>query len=220
MISLNTLPLILLAFLAGCDFKEKQESGLQIIKLGAPAAKHVWIYLCGLTDDFYSQEEQSTRQTLDSLGKEINVAFLAIEPPARCKKYDNKLCWPHETPEEIIKTYQAIQQASKNYSIAGLIGFSNGGFFVNALGQYEPLGAPLISIGAGGYLCKAAFPNTLYLIIGKKDIYHWDIAHAFYEQLRAISAEVTLIEHDEGHTIPVEIVKNLLQKLKSEDSIV
>lgn len=151
-----------------------------MIQLGDRNAQCVWVYLCGLTTDFNSAEEISTRKTLHELGQKLNIGFLAVIPPARCLEYGDKLCWPHNTDKEVLETYKQLIELTKNKKICGFIGFSNGGFFLNRLIQISKINIPIISIAAAGYLSNTDLPNSLYLVVGENDIHHYEAAQEFY----------------------------------------
>jgi hypothetical protein len=73
---------------------------------------------------------------------------------------------------------------------------------------------PIISIGAAGSLFnKQGAVNTIYLLIGKKDQWHYEHAINFYRQSKNTNLSVHLIEYDEGHEIPEHILKELIETL-------
>lgn len=179
--------------------------------LGDQKSDSVWVYLCGLTQDFDSTSEIQIRNSLDELGKKVQIAFIAIKPPVRCSQYGNSLCWPHETTQEIENTYAYILKVLKNRKIAGIVGFSNGGFFINRLVQTRSFDFPLISIGASGYLDNASHANKLFLIVGKKDAYHYQDAYNFYKASQQSPLKVIFLEHENGHSIPFGILENVIK---------
>lgn len=179
--------------------------------LGDQKSDSVWVYLCGLTQDFDSPEEIQIRNSLDELGKKLQVTFIAIKPPVRCSLYGNALCWPHETTQEIEDTYAYILKVLKDRKIAGVVGFSNGGFFINRLAQTRSFDFPLISIGASGYLADASHLNRLYLIVGKQDTYHYDDALNFYKSSQNSPLKIIFINHENGHSIPFGILENVIK---------
>lgn len=208
---------LLFLFVSGCNLKIKQDRP-NIVPLGPAHAEQTWVYLCGLTSDFYTPQEIELRAQLSALGKKINVKFLAIEPFARCLQFENKLCWPHNTQDEIMHTYHYIMKTLKNQKVTGFIGFSNGGFFLNMLAQYVALDAPLISIGAAGYFHQALVKNTLYMVIGKKDFYHYQEAQEFYKKSLGSPLHIMVLEHEEGHIIPIGLVEKIILTLSQQGS--
>lgn len=184
-----------------------------MICLGNEKSPITWVYLCGLLDSFDSPEEIENRKTLDRIGKRINIRFLAIHPFERCEPAGNKLCWRHYTELEALETYKLILETIKEESIAGIIGFSNGGYFLNYLAQMKKLEWPVISIGAGGTVEDANHPNHITLIIGKNEItYHSAIK--FMEEAKKTSLTIHHIEHEYGHIIPEDVLQNYLLSLE------
>lgn len=207
----NYVYITFLLFIIGCAKHTSNNKDIMIeLGVSKESARSTWVYLCGLTQDFYSIQETATRNQLDALGKKLSITFLALCPPARCQLYNNALCWPHETPEKIDQTYNYITQHLSNYTISGYIGFSNGGFFLNQLVQTIALPVPCISIGASGYLHKA-IPNNLYLLIGKSDYYHYADALQFYTMAQHSPLNVQLIEYEGGHEMPMDSIEKFFR---------
>lgn len=184
--------------------------GDSFIIIGSHNSDRVWVYLCGLTNNFITEDMHELKD-LDYIGKQANIKFMVISPKNRCSKLNNRLCWPHDTEGELIKTYEEISNTTKNYSIEGYIGFSNGGFFLNKLAQLVKVDKPLISIGSAGYLVNKNGPsNTIYLLIGKNDKWHYEHAVNFYDQSENTNLIIHMIEYEGGHNIPEHIVIDLL----------
>jgi Serine hydrolase (FSH1) len=183
------------------------------IILGDTHSSKTWIYLCGLTVEFNGPEETGRRAMLDTLGHELGLKIVALVPKNRCPEYDNKLCWPHETNDLVSQTYAYVQSLTKDFTITGYIGFSNGGFFLNRLIQRVALDLPVIVIGAIGILAAdAQIPTKPFIsIIGKQDSYHYDKAIQFAHQLQQHGAQVTILEHDGGHIMPEELMRQALK---------
>lgn len=178
--------------------------------VGSHSSHNTWVYLCGLLTDFLPESMEELK-VLDSIGKQLNVKFLVIIPTKRCVQLNNRLCWPHKTQEELLETYQKIVNVIHDYPIRGYIGFSNGGFFLNKLAQLIVIDKPIISIGAAGPLFNKEGPcNTIHLLIGKKDCWHYEHAIDLYNQSKDTNLTIHLIEYDEGHEIPEYILKNLI----------
>lgn len=186
------------------------------IELGEPTSTQAWIYLCGLTNDFYSPEEMKNREAFQEIGKKYNIKFLAIMPPERCAEFDNKLCWPHDTKKQIMETYRYILDVIGNRNVSGFIGFSNGGFFLNQLAQYTEINNPLISIGAAGTFQNSATQNILYLLISPEDIHHYVHALNYYGAAQNSLLQVTILEYPGGHRIPFSMLENLLASFDSK----
>ncbi len=182
--------------------------------LGDHSQHKAWIYLCGLTQNFNSEQEIKNRKLLDIIGLATKTKFIAIQPTNRCSEFDNKLCWPHDDDTALQNTYQYILKASNGHGIAGFIGFSNGGFFLNKLVQKQQLNVPIISIGSAGFVASAPYENDIYLIIGKQDEYHYEHALNFAKSAKKYPhLRTKVIEHEGGHEIPVEPLISLLKKI-------
>lgn len=194
------------------DFSRPLSNFSHLEIIGDSSSNTVWIYLCGVTRDFFSEEEVENRMKLNRIGKKVGVKFLAIKPIHRCKKFENKLCWPHDDPLETIHTYQEIRKVIGDRKPSGYIGFSNGGYFLNQLAQVQDLNAPIISIGSGGHLGDAKKMNTIYLAIGTKDI-HLKFAKQFQEYFKKTLLKVHLIKYNDGHILPEGLLEKLIRQL-------
>lgn len=203
--------LSLLCILPGCIpfHATRTTNAPQYITVGSPNAPQTWIYLCGLTNNFNQHMNELT--TLNTLGKELNIKILAIIPHHRCSQYNNFLYWPHDTQNELLQTYQEIINSTQAHKIDGYIGFSNGGFFLIQLAQQIELNTPIIVIGAAGTITNTQGPlNTINLLIGKKDEWHYKHAINLYKQSKNTNLTINLIEYDNGHEIPLKTLKNVL----------
>jgi len=183
-----------------------------MLQLGDTQSEQTWVYLSGLIEHFNTPQELANRKYLDTIGKKIGIKFLAIESTDRCLMFNNQLCWPHNSPEETLETYENINKTIGDQKIAGFIGFSSGGFFLNKLAQYVSLDAPIISIGSAGYINDTSQKNKIYLLIGKEDHWHYQLAKEFHRQSKKTSLDVTLIEYSEGHVLPSNLVESLILK--------
>lgn len=179
--------------------------------LGDEASSNTWIYLCGLKEDLNSESTENETSILNDLGKDLHIKIIAINPPKRSISFNNKLCWPHENKSELQQTHQYIASITNKECISGYLGFSNGGFFLLSLAQNTPLGVPIIAIGAGGSISDITAKNQITLLIGKYDSYHYDAANQFYQQSTNTLLEVDLIEYEDGHCIPKELLYGILK---------
>ena len=184
------------------------------IELGDHNSDKVWVYLCGLTENFFAEQEINNRKILNRIGIATKTKFIALKPKNRCKEFNNKLCWPHDNDQNLTNTYQNILNTTSDKNIYGFIGFSNGGFFLNKLAQKEKIQAPIISIGSAGFIEHALHENTIYLIIGKQDLYHYKHAFEFAEQSKKQQKlKVKIIEHDGDHSIPESILIKIIANI-------
>jgi len=180
---------------------------------GSSTSNKAWIYLCGLTAHFIP-ECMEELQALDAVGKLLDIKFLAMVPKSRSCQFNNRLYWPHDTEEELLKTYQEIVGATHSYAVQGYIGFSNGGFFLNKLAQFIKVDKPIISIGSAGPLYNRQGPhNSMYLLIGKEDKWHYEHTVNLHEHAKNTHLTIHLIEYNEGHKVPEKILQELIQEL-------
>ena len=204
---------IVILMLLAAVFLFNKYKKVQSIELGSPSSYITWVYLCGLTCDWYDSLELENRNKLSVIGKKLGIKFIALKPMFRCIQFDNKLCWPHDSREETLRVYDQILNKLSGIKISGFIGFSNGGFFLNKLVQYKQLNVPAISIGSAGYLENGSYKNNLYLLIGKQDIYHNEGAHQLYEQSKNKALNIHLIEYEDGHVMPERLLESLVLDL-------
>ena len=203
--------LLLLLGLASCS-RTPEKKQQQYLEFGSPTAKHTWIYLCGLLSEV-RPSEMVEWHTIDRIGKKLDIKFIAIIPQKRCPQLDNRLCWPQDTLQEFMDTYHYINNLVKDYTIDGWIGFSNGGFFLEKLAQEIEMNKPLIAIGPGAQPNKKGQKNSLYILIGNQDKWHYDHAKEFFKQVKNSPIKATLIEYNAGHIVPEVELQKLLEKL-------
>lgn len=201
--------------LVGISFRCQQSSAADVIRLGDCRSQRVWVYLCGLTHDFNDTKEKQHRALLERLSNKLNICFIALKPTHRCPQYHNMLCWPHESDEQVLNTYQEVRERIGNIDVQGYIGFSNGGFFLNRLVQMVEVGLPLISIGSAGHLDDAPYDNTLYLLVGRHDPLYHTHAIPFYEQLAGSRIVTYFMPYDGGHELEMGSLEAVLQRINA-----
>ncbi len=203
--------IICLFFLSGCIPMIYNEQA-SFVALGSSESSQTWIYLCGLVQDF-NFKHMNELTILDIIGKECNIKIMAIIPQHRCAQYNYSLCWPHANKNELMQTYQEIIKSVDTCKIDGYIGFSNGGFFLIQLAQYISFNKPIIAIGAAGYINNSTGPhNTIDLLIGKQDQWHYQHAINLYEQSKNTNLTVKFTEYDGGHEVPITVLKKYFCK--------
>jgi hypothetical protein len=188
-------------------------SGVTSLSLGDPNSRIVWVYLTGLNESFYSIGEQHNRTLLDRIGQELHLHIIAVPPNGWCPEFKQKNCWLQETLQDRRLTYDYIQSELSNQVISGMIGFSNGGFFLNQLAQEKELKYPLISIGSAGEAEAHPKKNKLYLLMGKHDKYHYIPGLNFYRDLKGTPLNIEWIEYRGGHEVPEKSLRSLLKKM-------
>lgn len=206
---------LVLFLMSGCVNvgQEVSASHERKIELGIAASDSTWIFLCGLASDFDNEYVQRDRNIIDRIAKKHGIGVVAIVPNDRCPTFNNMLCWSQDTKKDVLATYNYILDVVGDRKIAGFIGFSNGGFFLHKLAHYKQLNVPIVSIGAAGWVADMGIPNTIHLIIGKKDLGTYKYAKSFYERTQDLALTVNLIEHDGGHEIPEDVLADVLAKV-------
>ena len=181
--------------------------------LGDLDSNATWVFIGGLTDNINDPGYIKNQEILDHVAKENHIKIIAITPTHRCDNFDNRLCWPFATNDDVKTTYSEILAQIDTEKVDGYIGFSNGSFFLNKLATIRILQAPIISIGGGGNVTSEAKRNNVYLIIGTADQDHYPSAINYYNQAQDTSLHVVLIKHDGGHIIPEQTLLELVTKI-------
>ena len=184
------------------------------IILGDTASPFTWVYLSGIVGKF--KYEAHNRDILDTIGKELHLKIVAIPPQERSADFNNMLHWPFDTDAELTTTYNYILKQLGNQKVSGYIGFSNGGYFLTSLAQQTELDAPVIAVGAGGYLRDKRITPTgpITIIIGTQDEHNYSPAIDFVKSAQEANIPIKLIEHDGGHEIPPDMLKQVLAELQ------
>jgi predicted esterase len=95
-------------------------------------------------------------------------------------------------------------------------GFPIAGFFLTQLAQYIVIHKPIIAIGSAGQINNRQGPhNKVHLLIGTKDQWHYEHAINLYNQSKNTNLTINLVEYDDGHEIPINTLKNIIQKVSS-----
>lgn len=118
----------------------------------------------GSTNNWNSEQEIKNRAILKKIANAEKIQIVAIKPKNHCEEFNNKLCWPHGTLEQIQTNYNEITAQVQGKGIAGIIGFSNGWFFLNQLVQKVSLSFSVISIGSIGMVKPSLISNNIYSI--------------------------------------------------------
>ncbi len=195
---------------ASCDISSRS---VQSIPLGDQSSQKTWIFLTGLVTDFHL--DIKSHALLDKIGQEIGIKIIAVKPPKKSSYYENKLCWPYETLEERKQTFLYIKNIVSVHHVVGYIAFSNGGFFLAKLMEEEELEKPVIMIGAGhdkgSEIQKPLKQNTISIIIGKQDFWNHSLALEFADRAKNDGCIVNLIEHDGGHVLHEDSLKQQIE---------
>ena len=204
--------LFALVMITSCTTWDKND----MLILGNEKSDKAFVYLHGLDQDSPSEQELNNRQILNRIGKELDVKFLAIRAIDHCPQFDNKLCWPQKTIEDLHGVKTRLDDVTQTYNIKGYVGFSNGGFYLNEAAQQGllPSDTNIVSVGAGGtYNADNAnkVPRT-FIIIGKNDTYQYKPSINLSKSL----PNSVLFEFQGAHEMPyLELYKAVKQILRN-----
>lgn len=195
---------------------------------GKSDASHALIYLHGVDPVEPSEQERGNRQLLKNLANSEGVALAMLRSTTLCSQpaFRGKLCWPRSTDEVIKEEFARIlAQAAKCYkpsATLGMVGFSNGGFFLNKLVTQCTPGRVrwFLSIGSGGSVAGAKAGSAcghLHLLIGRKDLTHRE-AQRLYKDLQKLGRSIEFSEFDGGHVIPEDATRDAVRAFKKRRS--
>jgi predicted esterase len=135
--------------------------------------------------------------------------------------FQNRLCWPRENDQKVADIFSEIKAITRfelpTQKVLILLGFSNGGFFVNRVAkitQQNPF-TYFVVVGAGGEdnNQETFRAGPTLIVIGKKDEFHFKLATELASSLTRASLPVVLTTHEGGHMIPFAPLLNGLQEL-------
>lgn len=193
--------------------------------IGSKDSNTVAIYLHGMDTESPSPQELENRKILKKISEILNVGIALPRSTAKCPN-KTQLCWGWNFNEagiidSALKTSQQTnEKCFPKSKHTGLIGFSNGGFVVNQIvkecrkNDFDWL----ISIGAGGswnQTDKKDLSNcgSLTLMAGKKDKSNYESIKELKKWLTEKKANVTIVEYDDGHTIPEKDLQKVLRSV-------
>lgn len=192
---------------------------------GNSSATHALIYLHGVDSPQPTPQESENRALLSRLAKSENIALALLRSTNFCSQaaFKGKLCWPRGDDQSLSENLkQMLKDAAichKSTAKIGMLGFSNGGYFLNRIVS-RCLQTPVswfASIGSSGSIDGASKHATgcgrLLLMIGRKDMTHHK-ARSFYQELRKIGRSVEWQEFEGGHVIPEAPTRTALKHWK------
>ncbi|OFZ79400.1 MAG: hypothetical protein A2603_14515 [Bdellovibrionales bacterium RIFOXYD1_FULL_55_31] len=105
--------------------------------LGTWAAKHYLIYLHGMDTESPSPQEQQNREMLSRLAQVLNLRIALPRAKNACPTQPNLKCWDWAFTKEAVQAElaNAIAEANQCFpdgAAFSFVGFSNGGYLVNA----------------------------------------------------------------------------------------
>ena len=191
---------------------------------GHRTASHAIIYLHGVDPPRPTVQEQGNRQLLTKLAKSEGIALAMPRATTACmqKAFKGKLCWPRSTDEVLQKEFQRILATTakcyKPSATLGMIGFSNGGYFINKLisdctpGQVRWF-LSIGSAGASRSIRTGSACGHLQLLIGRYDMTHNE-ARRYAQELQRLGRSVEFTDFDGGHIIPEQATRDAIRSFK------
>lgn len=196
---------------------------------GPKDSTNVAIYLHGVDVESLSSQELENRQVLKKISHSLNIGIALPRAKNKCPN-KTQICWGWNFNETgIIESALKIAQQSKEKCFpkaknSGVIGFSNGGFVANQIVKDCKKNDLdwLISIGAGGSWNqndKKDLSNcgSLTLMAGKKDKFNFEPIKELGNWFKDHKGLVTVIEYDDGHTIPEKDLERILKSVISKN---
>ena len=191
--------------------------------LGKKGAAHSFVYLHGLDPSYGSNEEWTNRKILKQLADKYDVRIALPRSKNRC---NGKFCWVYGTPRTMQASIDHVYQESKACGIdakkAWIIGFSNGGYFLNRLFQNCRLQGNHISVAAPSSVLSGkslASCGNLHVVAGKKEISYRGAKRLATKLKTLRKADTTFHGHSLYHHLPkfseFELILKKIGALKS-----
>ena len=214
--------IVILGLVLVTAYREQQNRRLaQAHVVGDEQSHKVVVYLHGMDLPSPSTQEIANRTKLDAIGKALSIKILLPRASEPCPQDHRQICWRQKTDKDVTTSLAGVLASLKldtTDQITGFIGFSNGGYLVNKWIQHCLLEKTqwVMSIGSAGSWgdddksLSSCSPITL--IIGRNDRYHYKHALAFYDHLRFLHANATLVVFDGGHELPERALQDEISR--------
>lgn len=192
--------------------------------LGRASARHSAVYVHGKDTLLPSMQELGNRVTFSKIAKELDLRIALPRSKSRCKDNPDLLCWPQDDTESLLVSSAWIQGSADHCfskeARFGIIGFSNGGFLASRLVQFCVLPNEVLwvlSVGSSGSWGRRnkkdlSHCGRLRLVVGRGDP-HLSYAREYAAHLKELGADVELAEYPDGHTLPFEPIRKVIEKL-------
>lgn len=194
--------------------------------IGPKDLKNVAIYLHGMDTEPPSQQELSNRKILKKISDSLKIGIVIPRAKTQCPNNKDQFCWGWNFNESGVidstlkMAFETKERCFPKSKTIGLVGFSNGGFVANQITKdcrATELNW-LISIGAGDSQNKTDTKDLskcspLILMAGQKDKSNYEPIKELGKRLSEQKANVTIIEYDDGHTIPEKDLQKVLKSV-------
>lgn len=203
------------------DAESKTE--FQPVCLNKAESKTAFVYLHGMDIADVSAQEKTNREKLIRIAQKLKVSVIVPRAISICPTNTNQICWgwKFDTAQLVIvkeRISSAIKACGAEKIIA-VVGFSNGGYAVNALHSHcagDTFGQ-LISIGAmmntqvTSLKYNQGCAGQMVRLIGKQDSFNSSPAAIKLVVDNKLEKLIQILEFDGGHEIPESLLEVQLQ---------
>jgi predicted esterase len=216
-----------LFLLGACSRSHSGEDLSKVSCLGPPDALFNAVYLHGIDSPSPGDLELANRKNLAAIAEALSLRIALPRASTPCPEQTDMRCWGWSfDQEQLTAGVRAIDQAAQTCFKGrryGLIGFSNGGFFVGRLLRTCAVRAKvpwMLTMGSSvlnGPL--EAEPRSLagcghlVMLAGNGDSDNAEGLDHMVKELRAKGADVVGSRYDGGHEMPSEALRAALRPL-------
>ena len=190
--------------------------------LGDATASKRAIFLHGIMPNSAKALESEYLGDLTILAREGGLRLAVPRSTQACKDGPQRACWLGNDQESIARTYQTLVRSTApcfpEGAPFGLIGFSNGGYYVGRVVMrcLKPQPAWALTIGSAGDLMHATSDDLgtcapTMVLVGEKDMVK-NGARLFAEALAKKKLRVQFKTYPGGHTVPYRLLRDLISQ--------
>lgn len=198
-----------------------QKKYVKSVECFGKQSTHSVIFLHGIdTPSKPDADNLSAYQTMKKLADDLQFSLALPRSNNYCQQ-GRKVCWNvAQQATDLKKIYQEIIEKSarcfKQNSKAILVGFSNGGYFLNKLLHHCILSkeSHVISIGAAGstrHRNSLSACGQLDLVLGKYES-TYQSGVSYYKAIKKANGKSKLTIFNGGHMVPYEPLHTILHK--------
>jgi hypothetical protein len=199
--------------------------------IGAANAKHAFVYMHGRDERTPSSQEVHNRDVLRQLAGELDARFAIARADTPCKDAANQLCWGWAFGAAELDHAAKLADAAADKCFShdtkyALVGFSNGGYAIDAmvarcaLGKLLPRATRGVTVGAAMFKGPLGDGPTdlstcgdLTMIVGTKDEWNFDPSDNYLHELEKRGARARTV-HVPGatHELLVDPLREALRE--------
>ena len=201
----------------------ENKAEFQPVCLNKSQSKVAFVYLHGMDIADVSGQEKANREKLFRIAQKLEISVVVPRAISICPTSPNQVCWGWKFDQaELTQIKERISSAIGTCGakkVIALVGFSNGGYAVNALHsrcEADEFGK-LISIGAmmntpvTTLKYNQGCAGTILRLIGKQDNLNSNLAAVKLVTENNFEKLIQIIEFDGGHEIPESLLQEQLQ---------